>query len=85
MRIASDITGELQLSNELMQEGFRHAFKAGELLQEVKTLCETEEKFKEWFKVNCKGVEWGEVQGALNFYNNKKAQVKASFQENKNG
>lgn len=85
MKIGEEIAGELKSSNELMQEGFRHAYKAGELIQEVKALCETEEKLKEWFRVNCKGVKWGQAEGALSFYNNKKAQVSASFEEDKNG
>lgn len=85
MKIGEQIKGELERSNELMQEGFRHAYKAGELLQEVKALCETEDKLKEWFGENCKGVEWEEAEGAISFYNSKKARVKASYEENKNG
>ena len=38
LRIAEAIEEEAVLSQNLIEEGFSHAFKAGELIQEVKSM-----------------------------------------------
>lgn len=80
MRIGTEITRELKLAMELLEEGFKHSYKAGELLQEVRALHETQEEFKRWVEENCREVEWEQVVGALRLFNKKKVEVMASHE-----
>lgn len=57
LRIAEVIEGEAVLSQKLIEEGFLHAFKAGELIQEVKSMLHSEEALEQWLEQNCSKVE----------------------------
>jgi hypothetical protein len=48
--LAKAIEEEAKLSQELIKEGFSHAFKAGELIEEVSNLLNSEEKLQVWLK-----------------------------------
>ena len=51
--LAETIRREVELSEQLLREGFSHSVKAGELLAELKNLV-PESKFEEWLSKKCK-------------------------------
>ncbi len=59
LMLAKAIEEEAKLSQELIKEGFSHAFKAGELIQEVKNMLNSEEAL--WKCVEGKCSEVGET------------------------
>ena len=69
LRIAEAITEEAVLSQDLIQEGFLHAFKAGELLQEVKSLLHSEGELEQWVEQNCSKVERQVAFNCLKLFN----------------
>ena len=51
--LSETIRREVELSEQLLQEGFSHSVRAGELLAELKNLV-PESKFEEWLSKKCK-------------------------------
>ena len=47
--LAKTIRGEIELSEELMQESLKHSVRAGEFLSELKDLV-PETKLEEWLR-----------------------------------
>jgi len=80
--IAEAITQEVELSTNLIKEGFSHAVKAGELLQEVKSMFDNqEERLEEWLRKNCSKVERKVALNCLNLFNGKEVSITATIGE----
>ena len=79
LRIAEAIEEEAVLSQDLIQEGFSHAFKAGELLQEVKSMLPSEEDLEQWVEQNCSKVEKGVASSCLRLFNGGIVKVEATL------
>jgi len=84
LRIAEAIEEEAKLSQELIQEGFSHAFKAGELLQEVKSMLHSEEELEKWLQENCSKVEREVAFNCLKLFNGGTVKVEATSKEKGN-
>ena len=84
LRIAEAIEEEAKLSQEYIQEGFLHAFKAGELLQEVKSMLHSEEEFEQWLQENCSKVERGVAFSCLRLFNGETVKVEATLKREEN-
>jgi len=77
--IAEAITKEVELSTNLIKEGFSHAVKAGELLQEVKGMINNQEgEFEGWLRKNCSTVELKVALNCLNLFNGKEVSIVAT-------
>jgi ribosomal protein S13 len=81
LRIAEAITEEAVLSQDLIQEGFLHAFKAGELLQEVKSMLSSERDLEQWLEQNCSKVEKQVAFNCLKLFNGETVSVQATKKE----
>lgn len=81
LRIAEAIEEEAVLSQNLIEEGFSHAFKAGELIQEVKSMLHSEEEFEQWLQENCSKVERGVAFSCLRLFNGETVKVEATATE----
>ena len=81
LRIAEAIEEEAKLSQDLIQEGFLHAFKAGELLQEVKSMLHSEEDLESWLESNCSQVEEGVLKSCMRLFNGETVKVEATKKE----
>jgi len=79
LRIAEAITEEAVLSQDLIQEGFLHAFKAGELLQEVKSMLSSERDLEQWLEQNCSKVEKQVAFNCLKLFNGGIVKVEATL------
>ena len=79
LRIAEAIEGEAVLSQNLIEEGFSHAFKAGELIQEVKSMLHSEEEFEQWLQENCSMVEREVAFNCLKLFNGGIVKVEATL------
>ena len=84
LRIAEAITEEAVLSQDLIQEGFLHAFKAGELLQEVKSMLHSEGDLEQWLEQNCSKVEKQVAFNCLRLFNGETVKVEATSKEKGN-
>jgi hypothetical protein len=84
LRIAEAITEEAVLSQDLIQEGFLHAFKAGELLQEVKSMLSSERDLEQWLEQNCSKVEKQVAFNCLKLFNGETVKVEATSKEQRN-
>jgi len=84
LRIAEAIAEEARLSQEYIQEGFSHAFKAGELLQEVKSMLSSEEELEQWLQENCSKVEKGVASSCLRLFNGETVKVEATLKREEN-
>lgn len=84
LRIAEAITEEAVLSQDLIQEGFLHAFKAGELLQEVKSMLSSEGDLEQWLEQNCSKVEKQVAFNCLKLFNGETVKVEATSKEQRN-
>ena len=84
LRIAEAIAKEAVLSQDLIQEGFLHAFKAGELLQEVKSLLHSGEDLESWLESNCSQVERGVLNSCMRLFNGETVSVQATKKEEMN-
>ena len=78
LRIAEAIEEEAVLSQNLIQEGFSHAFKAGELLQEVKSMLHSEGELEQWLQENCSKVEREVAFSCLRLFNGETVKVEAT-------
>ena len=83
LRIAEVIEGEAVLSQKLIEEGFLHAFKAGELIQEVKSMLHSEEALEQWLEQNCSKVERQVAINCLKLFNGETVKVEATTKEGK--
>ena len=81
LRIAEAIEEEAKLSQELIKEGFSHAFKAGELIQEVKNMLNSEEALWEWLEGNCSEVEKSALNNYLKLFNGETIKVEATLKQ----
>ncbi|MFA7628832.1 MAG: hypothetical protein WCY37_05535 [Candidatus Dojkabacteria bacterium] len=79
--IVKALKEELNLSQELVKEGFSHAYKAGELLQEVKNMVGTKQGFDEWVEKNLKRIDEGLINICLKLFNGEKVKVEVSSKE----
>ena len=79
LRIAKVIEEEAVLSQDLIQEGFLHAFKAGELLQEVKSMLSSERDLEQWLEQNCSKVEKQVAFNCLKLFNGGIVKVEATL------
>jgi len=77
--LAKAIEEEAKLSQELIKEGFSHAFKAGELIQEVKNMLNSEEALWEWLEGNCSEVEKSALNNYLKLFNGETIKVEATL------
>ena len=84
LRIAEAITEEAVLSQDLIQEGFLHAFKAGELLQEVKSMLSSERDLEQWLEQNCSKVEKQVAFNCLKLFNGETVKVEATHKREEN-
>ncbi len=84
LRIAEAIEEEAVLSQKLIEEGFLHAFKAGELIQEVKSMLHSEERLEQWLEQNCSKVERQVAFNCLRLFNGETVKVEATTKEGKN-
>ena len=84
LRIAEAIAEEARLSQEYIREGFLHAFKAGELLQEVKSMFHSEEELQGWLESNCSQVEGGVLKSCMRLFNGETVKVEATKEETMN-
>ena len=84
LRIAEVIEGEAVLSRKLIEEGFLHALKAGELIQEVKSMLHSEEALEQWLEQNCSKVERQVAINCLKLFNGETVKVEATTKEGKN-
>ena len=84
LRIAEAIAEEAILSQDLIQEGFLHAFKAGELLQEVKSMLSSERDLEQWLEQNCSKVEKQVAFNCLKLFNGETVKVEATSKEQRN-
>ena len=84
LRIAEAIEEEAVLSQNLIEEGFNHAFKAGELLQEVKSMLPSEEELEQWLQENCSKVEKGVASSCLRLFNGETVKVEATLKREEN-
>ena len=78
LRIAEAVEEEAILSQNLIQEGFSHAFKAGELLQEVKSMLHSEGELEQWLQENCSKVEREVAFSCLRLFNGETVKVEAT-------
>ncbi len=81
LRIAEAIEEEARLSQDLLHEGFLHAFKAGELLQEVKSMLHSEEELEQWLQKSCSKVERRIAFNCLKLFNGETIKVEATTKE----
>jgi len=81
LRIAEEIEQEAKLSQELIEQGFLHAFKAGELIQEVKNMLNSEEALWEWLEGNCSEVEKSALNNYLKLFNGETIKVEATLKQ----
>jgi len=79
LRIAEAIEEEAVLSQDLIHEGFSHAFKAGELLQEVKSMLHSKEDLEQWLQENCSMVEREVAFNCLKLFNGGIVKVEATL------
>jgi len=79
--LAKAIEEEAKLSQELIKEGFSHAFKAGELIQEVKNMLNSEEALWEWLEGNCSEVEKSALNNYLKLFNGETIKVEATAKQ----
>ena len=84
LRIAEAIEEEAVLSQNLIEEGFLHAFKAGELLQEVKSMLHSGGDLEQWLEQNCSKVERQVVLNCLKLFNGETVKVEVTTKEGKN-
>ena len=84
LRIEEALTEEAVLSQDLIQEGFLHAFKAGELLQEVKSMLHSEGDLEQWLEQNCSKVEKQVAFNCLRLFNGETVKVEATSKEKGN-
>lgn len=84
LRIAEAIAEEAVLSQDLIQEGFLHAFKAGELIQEVKSMLHSEGDLEQWLEQNCSKVEKQVAFNCLRLFNGETVKVEATSKEKGN-
>ena len=84
LRIAEVIEEEAVLSQNLIQEGFSHAFKAGELLQEVKSMLHSEGELEQWLQENCSKVEREVAFSCLRLFNGETVKVEATHKREEN-
>lgn len=84
LRIAEAIAEEARLSQDLIQEGFLHAFKAGELLQEVKSMLHSEGDLEQWLEQNCSKVGKQVAFNCLKLFNGETVKVEATSKEQRN-
>lgn len=84
LRIAEAIEEEARLSQEYIQEGFLHAFKAGELLQEVKSMLHVGGDLEQWLEQNCSKVEKQVAFNCLKLFNGETVKVEATSKEQRN-
>ena len=84
LRIAEAIEEEAGLSQEYIKEGFSHAFKAGELIQEVKSMLHSEEELEKWLQENCSKVEREVAFNCLKLFNGETVKVEVTTKEGKN-
>jgi len=84
LRITEAIEEEAVLSQNLIEEGFSHAFKAGELIQEVKSMLHSEEEFEQWLQENCSKVERGVAFSCLRLFNGETVKVEATHKREEN-
>jgi hypothetical protein len=81
LMLAKAIEEEAKLSQELIKEGFSHAFKAGELIQEVKNMLNSEEALWKWLEGNCSEVEKSALNNYLKLFNGKTIKVEATLKQ----
>ena len=84
LRIAEAIAEEAVLSQNYIQEGFLHAFKAGELLQEVKSMLHSEEELQGWLESNCSQVGREVLNSCMRLFNGETVSVQATKKEEMN-
>ena len=80
--LAKTIRGEIELSEELMQESLKHSVRAGEFLSELKELV-PEPKLEEWLRENCK-LSLKEAQRLINFSSGAEMSLTAKVEKGKN-
>ncbi len=79
LRIAEAISEEAELSQKLIREGFLHAFKAGELIEEVKSMLHSEREVESWLESNCSEVELRILQNCMKLYRGETVKVEATL------
>lgn len=82
LRIAEAIAEEAKLSQEYIQEGFSHAFKAGELIQEVRNMLnwkqERGEIMESWLEEHCSEVDISVLKNCMRLFNGETVSVQAT-------
>jgi len=83
LRLSEAIEQEAKLSQELLKEGFLHAFKAGELIEEVSILLNSKEKLQGWLKSNCSKTEQSNLNNCRKLFKGETVKVEATKAETK--
>lgn len=83
LRIAEAIEEEAKLSQEHLRTGFLHAFKAGELIEEVKSLLNSEEELGRWLESNCSNTEQSNLNNCRRLFRGETVKVEAHKAETK--
>jgi hypothetical protein len=78
LRIAETIEEELRIADKLIKEGLAHSYKAGELLEEVKSMVSGEKELDTWIKENITGVVRSGVTNSMRLFNGEEAVLKAT-------
>jgi len=81
LRIAEAISEEAELSQKLIREGFLHAFKAGELIEEVKSILHSEGEVEGWLESNCSQVGKEVLKSCMRLFNGETVSVQATKKE----
>ena len=81
LRIAEAIEEEAGLSQEYIKEGFSHAFKAGELIQEVKSMFHSEGELEQWLQENCSKVDMSLLEHCRKLFNGETVKVEATHKK----
>ena len=83
LRISEQIVEEAELSQKLIKEGFSHAFKAGELIEEARNMLnwkqEREGIMESWLEEHCSEVELKTLQNCMKLYNGGTVKVEATL------
>lgn len=77
--LAQTIKREVELSKELIEQGFQHYSRAGEFLAELKELI-PESSFESWLSKNC-NLSIKEAQRIINFFSGAEITVSAQRAE----
>ena len=78
--IAKELKNYHELSEFYIEEGFRFASKAGELLKEIQSMTE-KENLTTWLKQNCSEITEKRARSYIRFFEGEKLKLEAFIQQ----